>query len=209
MKNVSRYGMKRLILKTAAITLAAIILLGALLLLILSLAAPRVMMDFTASMGMGSVSGHFAYKEYERSGDLDCLARSFLIAEGDGDDETALRRWDELYGSDGFSAYCERTAPEGEGVPAYRYRDYLSGTAARVMYRLSDSNEEKAAALAFALSETQQIFPAGNPVVALAAEATERGDGGFLEEIRAALLNSDFEHNDDYLRLAGSTEGEI
>ncbi len=159
-------------------------------------------------MGMGSVSGHFAYKEYERSGDLDCLARSFLIAQENGDDETALSRWDELYKNDGFSAYCERTAPEEEDLPAYRYRDYLSGCAARVMYRLSDSDEKKRAALAFALSETLSSFPAGNPVVALAAEATERGDGGFLEEIRAALRRSDFEHNDDYLRLAGSTEGD-
>ena len=63
--------MKKLVLKTALITFGAAVLLGVLILMILCFAAPKTMMDFTASMGMDGLSGNFAYSEYERSGDLE------------------------------------------------------------------------------------------------------------------------------------------
>lgn len=192
--------MKKLILKTALITLGGAIALLAIILLILCFAAPKVMMDLTSSLGMEQVSGNFAYSEYERSGDLECLARSFLIA-SEKDDEKALKRWNDLYADENFSAYCETDAPDDNVLPAYSYRDYLAGTAARVKYRLAGTDEEKRAVLDFALSETGKSFPAGNPVIALSLEAARRGDGEFLAVLRAALETSDFEHSDEFLRL--------
>ncbi len=197
--------MKKLVLKTALITLGAVVVLGALLLVILGFAAPKVMMNFTASMGMESISGNFAYSEYERSGDLDCLARSFLIAEVHGDDETALSRWNVLYENEGFSAHCESVSPEGD-IPAYSYRDYLTGSAAKVMYRLSSTDEEKSSALAFALSETQASFPQGNPIVALSAEAFRQDDSAFLAKIYSAITQQGFENSADYQRLTHQLE---
>ena len=191
--------MKKLIVKTALITLGAAILLGALLLVILSFSAPKVMMDLTASMGMESVSGNYAYGEWERSGDIDCLARSFLIA-AKHDDETASQRFDVLYREEGFSAYCEAGAPKDEALegelPGYSYRDYLTGTAARVKYRLSKTDEEKEAAIGFALSETDKSFPEGNPFIALTAEAL-KGDGD-AALLLSSLREGGVEHNEQY-----------
>lgn len=191
--------MKKLIVKTALITLGAAILLGALLIVILSFSAPKVMMDLTASMGMESVSGNYAYGEWERSGDLDCLARSFLIA-AKHDDETALVRFEALYADEGFSAYCEAGAPMDEAIdegklPDYSYRDYLTGTAARVKYRLAKTDAEKKAAIDFAVSETDEAFPEGNPLIALAAEILQEGSGA---DLLAALRAGDFAHNEQY-----------
>lgn len=201
--------MKKLILKTAAVTLFAALLTGTLVLLILSFAAPAFMMDFTASLGMESASGNFAYEEYQRSGDLGCLARSFLIAQKHGDDKTALVRWDALYGEAGFSAYCEENEPDLDGIPAYRYRDYLTGSAAKAMYRLSHTDEEKEAALAFAAAETLPAFPAGNPMVALASEALIKEDAPFLERILGVLRSSAFERNKDFLKLTELLEESV
>lgn len=198
--------MKKLILKTALITFGGAVVLLVLIFVILSFAAPKAMMDFTGSLGMDGVSGNFAYAEYERSGDLDCLARSFLIA-AETDDAVASERWEKLYGDENFSSYCETGAPDAEELPAYGYRDYLMGTAVRVRYRLAATAEEKTAVIDFAISETDKSFPAGNPVIALAAEALKAQDGGVLQQLSAALEASDFQKNDDYMRLQEALEG--
>lgn len=203
--------MKKLILKTALITLGAAIACVAILLVLLSYAAPKFMMGLTASMGMESVSGNYAYGEWERSGDTDCLARSFLIAANHGDDEKALGRWNDLYDGADFDEYCGKGGPKDEDIPekdlpAYSYRDYLTGTAARVKYRLATNGEEKAAVLAFAIAETERSFPNGNPTVALAAEAMEMNDGAFLAELRSAIASEEFEKNDIYMRLTEKLE---
>lgn len=203
--------MKRLILKTALITLFSAICLVVLVMVIVCYTAPRAMMNFTASMGMESASGTFAYREYEKSGDLDCLTRAFLIAEKHGDDETALERWELLYADAHFADYCAAGAPKDEEVeddelPAYSYYDYLAGCAARVKYRLAKSDAEKDAVLEFALGVMDgEHFPAGNPVIALAAEA--RGDADFLSRMRERLEAEHFEKNDSYLRLMEALEG--
>lgn len=201
--------MKKLILKTALITLGAAIVFGTLLIVILSFAAPRVMMDLTASMGMEGVSGNFAYSEWEHSGDMECLARSFLIAEKAGDDGTASARWDKLYAAENFDDYCKNDAPDFDDLPDYGYREYLAGCAARVKYRLAADEGAKDAVLDFAFAETDPAFAQGNPVVALSAEAMTKGDTAFLSEILSRLAASGFEENGDYQRLTEKLEGSI
>lgn len=199
-------GMKKLILKTAAITLCAFLLGAALLVVILSFAAPKTMMEFTGRMGMESLSGNFAYSEYERSGDLECLARSYFVALEEGNDEKASERWNVLYGDEKFDAYCAEMAPDAAILPAYGYRNYLTGSAARMMYRLAETDAEKGDALAFALSETEKAFPDGNPVIALSAEAASHADTAFLETVCARLMASEFEHSEAFLRLLTELE---
>ena len=201
--------MKKVILKTALITLGAAIACGAILIVILCFAAPKVMMDFTASMGMEGVSGNFANSEWERSGDMECLARSFLTAEKGGDDETASARWDVLYAADGFADYCESGAPDFDDLPAYGYREYLAGCAARVKYRLASDEGAKDAVLGFAFAETDPAFAQGNPVIALSAEALTKGDTAFLSQILSRLDASEFERNEDFTRLTEKLEASI
>lgn len=194
--------MKKLIIRTAVITLCGFLFCGALILVILSFAAPRVMMDFTGRMGMESLAGNFAYSEYEKSGDVDCLARAFLVAAEEGEDKKASERWDMLYAEEKFDTYCTEKGENMEELPPdYSYRDILTGNAARVKYRLAKTDEEKAAALTFAMSETAESFPAGNPVIALAAEAISQGDTAFAGIIKTQLSAAAFDRNADYLRL--------
>lgn len=72
--------MKKTITRTALITLGITLIVAIAVFGIVSFCLPSVMMDFTASLGMKSLSGDYAFQEYERSGNIDCLVRSFVIA---------------------------------------------------------------------------------------------------------------------------------
>lgn len=189
--------MKKLILKTALITFGAALVLAVSVFGIVSLCAPAAMMRLCGSMGLNGLSGDYAYQEYERSGDLDCLARSFLICVEEGDDGKANARFDLLYADEGFANYCENTfAPSGD-IPAYSYRDYLCSSAARVKYRLAGSDEAKQAALDFAKNETGKDFPAGNPLLLLSVEAAQKKDKPFCEKLKAEIEGGGYAENAD------------
>ncbi len=185
--------MKKLILKTAFLTIGVTIILAVAVFGIASFSAPAAMMELSLSLGLESIGGDYAFQEYERSGDLYYLVRAFEISATDKRDEKADDRFTVLYGESGsarreeFSAYCESyELPEGTGAPV-DYRAYLCALAARVKCRLAKTNEEKSAVCAFALSETDESFPAGNPAIALAVEAASRNDAEFCSLILDAL----------------------
>ena len=135
--------MRKIILKTAFITLGVVIVLAVAAFGVASLCVPAAMSDLAYSLGMEAISSDYAYQEYERSGDLAYLARSFELAATHGRDEQAEERFDILYASDGFADLCaQRDAQippvvvEGEQI-TYSYRDYVCGLEACVMYRLA------------------------------------------------------------------------
>ena len=202
--------MKKLILKTAIVTFVVTVILAVAAFGVASFIAPATMMRFTASLGLESVSGDYAYQEYERSGDLSYLARAFLIAAEKDSDKKANERFDVLYGEEGserreaFSAYCAEYTVDDSSLPesarGLQYRMYLCGKAAVVKYRLAESEEARAQVCDFAISETDKAFPAGNPVVALAICAVSSRDGAFcallLDKINAAEFEQSGEYND-------------
>lgn len=193
--------MKKLILKTALITFGAAVLLTAAVLALVCVTAPGAMMDLTASLGMERASGYFAWKEYERTEDIDCLVRSFVIAAGNGQDETAVERFEELYKQEGFSEYCEKNAPSGDVFTGYSLRGYLCGLRACAGYHLAKDAAAKKAELDFAISETPSSFPEGNAVSMLALEAIGKKDGAFCKVILAALEEGGFEANARYVQF--------
>ncbi len=204
--------MRKLVLKTAFITLGVVIVLAVAAFGIASLCVPSVMSDLTYSLGMETMSADYAYQEYERSGSLAYLARSFELAATHRRDESADARFDQLYANDGFEALCEeRDAQTPPVVVAgvevtYSYRDYVCGLGACVKYRLASSQEEYADALALALDETEQSFPAGNPVYMLATEAAGEADGSFCSLLLQELEGGAFEHNERYENLINILE---
>ncbi len=200
--------MKKLIVKTALITLGVSVLLAVSLFGIVSLCAPAAMMSLCGSMGLTSLSGEYAYQEYERSGDLECLARSFLISAEEGEDQKADERFEALYRSEGFAAYCESVQPEGE-IPAYSYRDYLCSTAAQVKYRLASKEEQKTAALRFAEGETAKGFPEGNPLLMLSVSAAVAKDKDFCGELLSALQGGGYDGNADFSSIVKILEETI
>ena len=207
--------MKKIILKTALITLGISLVLAVAVFGIVSFAFPYAMIDFTASIGMKNLSGDYAYQEYERSGSVDCLARSFVIAAEQGSDKTAEKRFNILYGEDGsrarskFEEYCvlqEVDYSETGGVEG-SMRSYILGLAARVKYRLAKTSEEKKKEVcAFAIGATDSSFPQGNPVVYLAIEAIEKADGAFCQLLRTELAGAGFAASDDFNAIVALLE---
>ena len=170
---------------------------------IVSVTAPYAMMQFTAAIGLETLSGDYAYQEYERSGDMDCLARSFLIAVQHKKYRTAEERFEILCKEDRFDEYCDGVeAPDVLG--GYSYRDFLFGRAAIVKYHLKRED-----ALSFAVDKTDASFPAGNPVTALAVEAASEKDADFCAALLEALEGGGFAQNDRYLSLVAILEGVI
>ena len=196
--------MKKLVLKTAFITLAVTVVLALSVYGILSSFTPALMMRITDALGLEGASGDYAYAEYERSGDVDYLARAFEYAAANGKDKKAEERFALLYAHEGFSALCEkRDAETGEEIG---YRAYICGQAACVRYRLADTDEKKAEVITFAVSETAHTFPSGNPVIALSVEAARAEDKAFC----ALLLGSiegQFEDNINYRSIVSILEG--
>ena len=195
--------MKKTILRTALLTLGATLVIAIAVFGIVSFCFPYVMMDFTASLGLESLSGDYAYQEYERSGSIDCLARSFVIAAERKNDKAADARFTVLYEEerDKFEEYCASfVADTAEtGIEEVSMRDYLLGLACRVKYRLQNSSWDEVCD--FAINNTKESFPQGNPVVYLAVEARGAGDASFCAKLLAKMQEKNFEKNSDYLRI--------
>ncbi len=208
--------MKRTITRTALLTLGITIIIAIAVFGIVSFCVPSVMMDFTASLGMKSLSGDYAYQEYERSGNIDCLVRSFVIAAEKENDRIADDRFEVLYGEDGseqrdkFEAYCDgyKVDSSEAGNVSVTMRSYILGLASRVKYRLAKTSEEKRESVcAFAVQATDKSFPSGNPVIYLSVEAVEKRDGAFCKLLLENIGDADFEHNKDYQKIVGLLEG--
>ena len=208
--------MKKIIIKTALITLGIALVLAVAVFGIVSFCFPYVMIDFTASLGMKNLSGDYAYQEYERSGNVECLARSFVIAAEHGNDRTAEDRFVILYGEDAsvarekFDSYCASCEVDSSqaGNVEISMRSYILGLASRVRYRLAKTSEEKRQEVcAFAIRVTEQTFPQGNPVVYLAVEAIDKGDSAFCTLLLTELAEAGFEENADYQAIIKLLEG--
>lgn len=198
------------VFKTIILTLGVVIILAISAFGIASLLAPVAMMNFTASIGLKEISGDYAYQEYERSGDVACLARAFIVSADMGRDRIADDRFTILYGLDGFGEFCteqDKSLGTVEGVEEYSYRGYVCGLAACVKYRLAVSEDEWKEVVAFAAGETDGSFPQGNPLIALTAESARDGKSAFcallLEELESGSYNTesaDYQHIVDILQ---------
>ena len=202
---------KKIVWKTIVLTLCVVFILSVSAFGIASLVAPEAMMDFTASIGLDGISGDYAYQEYERSGDVACLARSFIVSADRKKDRTAEDRFNELYENENFSAFCEEQdsiISKREGFEGYSYRGYVCGLAARVRYRLSKASGGEEV-IAFALSETDKTFPQGNPMIALTVEAATAKDVAFCTLLSESLQSAGFEECNDLSNMIGILEGVI
>lgn len=203
-KDVKR--MKKLILKTALITLGVALVVSISVFGIVSFCAPVAMMKLTASLGMESISGDYAYQEYQQSQDISYLALSFEIAADCQNDSVAQARFDELIVHDGFEAYCtEQDAVTDQTVSALSYRNYIYGKGVCVKYRLARTQDAKEAVYEYALQETPS-FEAWNPVFFLSLEAVEAKDTAFCQYLLQNLPQAGFEENQNYLSVISILE---
>lgn len=207
--------MKKIIFKTIITTVCVIVLLGVAAFGIASLVAPRAMMDFTADIGLEEMSGDFAYREYERTGDVDCLARSFLIAAEKGRDKKADERFEKLYAHEGFDGHCKaqdeivrasaENETEKETFARISYRSYVCGIAAAVRYRLGADADE---IVAFAVKETDAQYPELCAALRLAEEAKQANDRDMIGKLLISLEESGMKGSSVYTDIEKLMEEE-
>ena len=185
--------MRKIVFKTIFITLGIVLILAISAFGILSFAAPKAMMNFSASLGLDAISGDYAYQEYRRSGDINYLAYAFEVAANEGRPDAAAERFEEFYENEGFAYYCKAQEGEdlGEDIPKLNYRSYACGLGACALYAVAETDEEKLEVYTFALSETSEEFEPSNPVVSLALAASEADDAEFCGIILDNLENED------------------
>lgn len=185
--------MRKIVFKTIFITLGIVLILAISAFGILSFAAPKAMMNFSASLGLDAISGDYAYQEYRRSGDINYLAYAFEVAANEGRPDAAAERFEEFYENEGFTDYCtEQDGQElGEDIPKLNYRSYACGLGACALYAVAETDEEKLEVYTFALSETSEEFEPSNPVVSLALATSEADDAEFCGIILDNLENED------------------
>ncbi|MDE6058657.1 MAG: hypothetical protein K2G44_01290 [Clostridia bacterium] len=182
--------MKKVILKTAFITLGATIVVLVAVFGLMSLWAPAVMMDLTASLGLDAISGDYAYQEYERSENIEYLARSFIISAHTGNDRKAVKRFELLYGNEKFDSFCEEQEPiKITESTSLSYRSYVCAQGVCVKYRTCSSQSEWAGICQFAIDETDPSFPVGNPVAVLANEARSNEDKEFCKQLLGSFAD--------------------
>lgn len=198
--------MKKLILKTALITLGVALVISISVFGIVSFCAPVAMMKLTASLGMESISGDYAYQEYQQSQNITYLALSFEIAADCKNDSVAQTRFEELIAHEEFEAYCaEQDALTDQAVSEISYRSYIYGKGICVKYRLARTQEEKEEVYEYALQETPS-FEAWNPVFFLSLEAVEAEDTSFCQYLLQNIPNAGFEETQSYLSIISILE---
>lgn len=197
--------MRKIVFKTIFITLGVVLILAISAFGILSFAAPKTMMSFSASLGLDAISGDYAYQEYRRSGDLDYLAYAFEVAAQEGRPDAAAERFEEFYENEGFTDYCKAQDETdlGEDIPKLTYRSYACSLGAEASYSVAETDEEKLEVYTFALSETWGDFQPNNPLCSLVRAASEAGDAAFCKTI---LANIQKEQKFNALRAQASLE---
>ena len=197
--------MRKIVFKTIFITLGIVLILAISAFGILSFAAPKAMMNFSASLGLDAISGDYAYQEYRRSGDINYLAYAFEVAANEGRPDAAAERFEEFYENEGFTDYCKAQEGEdlGEDIPKLKYRSYACSLGACALYAVAETDEEKLEVYTFALSETSGEFEGNNPLCSLSSAAAGAGDAAFCKTI---LDNMQKEQKFDALRAQASLE---
>lgn len=177
--------MKKLILKTAFITLGAALVFVALVFVIVSSVSPVTMMNLTASMGMDGASGDYAYSAYSRTEEISYLAYSCEMAAIGKENKSVIGRSEELFArEEEFASYCAERDGTPDKVPesiskyvAGSYAQYLYGQYVCALYRTGETDK----AVEFAIGAAESEFSENNAAIALAMECREQGDKEFCK----------------------------
>ncbi|MBQ8375239.1 MAG: hypothetical protein IJX98_06700 [Clostridia bacterium] len=179
----------KVILKAALSTLAAILALLAAMILLLSFAFPQTMTGITYSMGMDSLSVHFATDAYNRTNKVEYIAHATEVSIGLNDYPKIDELGERLIADDEFAAYC---AERNEALPEAAqgkttYEEYLYRAVCVAKYK----SGEKSGAVERAQELLLGAFKRNNPVVAVLRAAIVAEDKDTVEMIESELLGLD------------------
>lgn len=112
--------MKRLVIKTVAITVAAIIVIMAAIYLTFALFFPKTLAGTWKDMGNYSIAAKYYEKQYDKSKDVDDLATLCVYLDEKDDSARAAKYLKLLTEDENFNAHCEKEKEEG----GFKYTAY-------------------------------------------------------------------------------------
>ena len=172
----------KIVWRTIASTLLAILILLAMLTCLLCCAFPSTMMEMTYELGMDGASVHFAMSAYGRSGSVEYVAFATETAIGADMDESVETCGLKLIADNEFDEYCDRRN-EKLDTTKITYRQYVFGQVSVAQYRM----DKKAEAQDTAFLGVGNTFPQNNAVVGLLITAITQEDGATVAEIKTRM----------------------
>lgn len=172
--------MGKLIAKTAAITLGAIVVLALILLGMFSWFAPGIMVSITDSLGLDGACATYSISVYNRSGEIEDLAVAVERCYNIGDYQNTAELGARLLADEDFAQYCEqRDAAESSPLVVSSYRQYAAGIVAESQYRTGNGTF----ALNTAFDALGDTFSYNNAVVMVGMVAIDSQDAAFCGEM--------------------------
>ena len=166
--------MKKLIVKTVAITLGILIAVSVIFYLILANASPNVLADVYFQTQNAELSIKYSKKAYEKSKDLSDLLvvveRSILF----DDDDTTLEYGVRFINDEAYPSIIETKGQD--------YHYYVVGNICQIQYEKGD----KAVAIQTAINNTGEYL-SYNPIHKLILLAAQGNDKAFLQDIKSHL----------------------
>ena len=124
--------MKKLVIKTALITLGAIIVVALAAYGIVARVAPSTLADFYAKMHNYSLTVKYEQRQYERSGEFSDLAALCAELDERRDAEKTAKFVAMLVDDEGFSEYCKKT---DESFGNISTAEFYNGKLVLALYR--------------------------------------------------------------------------
>ena len=165
----------KIVLKAFLKTLAAALLLLAIMVGVLAVAFPHTMMELTYSLGMDKASVSFSVTSYERFHRVDYIAKGADTALAAKLHKQADECLELLIADEDFMAYCEtRNASLPEDAQGTTYQAYCYRQLCLAKYMSGNGS----AAVDRAIELMAGPFAQGNPLVSVLAQARmDKGDG--------------------------------
>lgn len=185
--------MKKIVLKTAIITLASVIALLALSFGIASLAFPKNMSVICEDMGNYKLAASYAERQYGYSGSTEDLYRCARLYIRIGDRKNTVKYCGKLVEKKNFKECC------GNNV------QYIYGNYATALY-LSGKDDE---AIVVAEKSVEDGFDVPNAYAVLTVEAVERKDKAFGEKLLNSFLKIEEPENEDSLRFYNTVKNQL
>lgn len=171
--------MKKLIVKTALITLASLLAVFLLVLTAMTMYAPRTMATLLDGVGNRSLSLWYTEFAYQKFGEVDDLTNVFDKSVTAEDYERTIKYGNILIGREDFSDIC--ASQDGVNVS---YKNYVYGNTALAMYA-EDYNDEEV--LSFASATANGEYPDYNAYQMLLYSPLVSQDKAFLSALKDKL----------------------
>lgn len=216
--------MRKIIIKSALVTLAVVVGCTVLVFAVLSLGFPRILCGWCEQLGNYGFAVRYASLYYSYTGDIADLGRCVddsILAESDG---FIIEYASELVDKAEFGEYCELRDEEVNGSISddenfdgisFSYRQYVFGSLASAYYRGGDDELAIGTAISaldadvdrntFSSSEySGEItgFPVNNALGSLALRVIENGDGTAGEKMLGILDDVTAQSDAEVLYLA-------